>query len=79
MTGWWVLMPVIGVIFVAEGLSDVLQIAYFKRTGGKRIFKMAPIHYHFQLSGWAETQVVARFWLVGVAGALAGIALALAE
>jgi phospho-N-acetylmuramoyl-pentapeptide-transferase len=79
MTGWWILMPVIGVIFVAEGLSDVLQIAYFKSTGGKRIFKMAPIHYHFQLSGWAETQVVARFWLVGVAGALAGIALALAE
>ncbi|HXH22016.1 MAG TPA: phospho-N-acetylmuramoyl-pentapeptide-transferase [Dehalococcoidia bacterium] len=79
MTGWWLLMPVIGVIFVAEGLSDVIQIAYFKRTGGKRVFKMAPIHYHFQLSGWAETQVVTRFWLVGAAGALAGIALALAE
>jgi phospho-N-acetylmuramoyl-pentapeptide-transferase len=79
MTGWWVLMPLIGIIFVAEGLSDVIQIGYFKRTGGKRIFKMAPIHYHFQLSGWAETQVVTRFWLIGMAGALGGIALALAD
>lgn len=76
MTGWWLLMPVIGVIFVAEGLSDVIQIGYFKMTGGKRFFRMAPIHYHFKLLGWAETQVVARFWLVGLAGALAGIALA---
>lgn len=76
MSGWWALLPIIGVIFVAEGLSDVIQIGYFKRTGGKRFFKMAPIHYHFQLSGWAETQVVARFWLVGLGGALAGIALA---
>ncbi len=79
MTGWWLLMPVIGVIFVAEGLSDVIQIGYFKLSHGKRVFKMAPIHYHFKLSGWEETQVVARFWLVGVAGALAGIALALVD
>ncbi|HEY7270307.1 MAG TPA: phospho-N-acetylmuramoyl-pentapeptide-transferase, partial [Dehalococcoidia bacterium] len=79
MTGWWLLMPVIGVIFVAEGLSDVIQIGYFKLTHGKRVFRMAPIHYHFQLGGWAETQVVSRFWLVGVAGALAGIALALTD
>ncbi|MGH6915592.1 MAG: phospho-N-acetylmuramoyl-pentapeptide-transferase, partial [Geminicoccales bacterium] len=79
MTGWWLLMPLIGIIFVAEGLSDVLQIGYFKLTKGRRIFRMAPIHYHFQLSGWAETQVVARFWLVSMAGALAGVALALTE
>jgi phospho-N-acetylmuramoyl-pentapeptide-transferase len=77
MTGWWVLLPVIGVIFVMEGLSDVIQIGYFKLSKGKRVFRMAPIHYHFQLSGWAETQVVARFWLVGLVGAMAGIALAL--
>ena len=76
MTGWWLLMPLIGIIFVAEGLSDVLQIGYFKVSGGKRVFRMAPIHYHFQLGGWGETQVVTRFWLVGMAGALAGIALA---
>ena len=74
MTGWWLLLPVIGVIFVAEGASDVIQIASFKRTG-RRVFRMAPIHYHFQLGGWAETQVVARFWLVGMLGGVAGIAL----
>jgi phospho-N-acetylmuramoyl-pentapeptide-transferase len=79
MTGWWLLLPVIGVIYVAEGLSDVIQIFYFKRTGGQRIFKMAPIHYHFQLSGWPETQVVTRFWIVGMLGGLAGIALVLVD
>jgi phospho-N-acetylmuramoyl-pentapeptide-transferase len=79
MTGWWLLMPVIGVVFVAEGLSDVIQIGYFKLSHGKRVFRMAPIHYHFKLGGWAETQVVARFWLVGFAGAMAGIALALTD
>ena len=79
MTGWWLLLPVIGVIFVAEGLSDVVQIVYYKRTGGRRILRMAPVHYHFQLGGWAETQVVARFWVVGVLGAVAGVALALVD
>jgi phospho-N-acetylmuramoyl-pentapeptide-transferase len=79
MTGWWLLLPVIGVVFVAEGLSDVVQIGYFKASHGKRIFRMAPIHYHFQLIGWPETRVVARFWLVGLLGAFAGVALALAD
>ena len=79
MTGWWLLLPVIGVIFFIEGLSDVIQIGYFKRSGGQRFFRMAPIHYHFQLGGWAETQVVTRFWLVGLAGGFAGVALALAD
>jgi phospho-N-acetylmuramoyl-pentapeptide-transferase len=79
MSGWWLLMPVIGVIFVAEGLSDVIQIGYFKLSHGKRVFRMAPIHYHFKLGGWAETQVVTRFWLVGFAGALGGVALALVD
>jgi phospho-N-acetylmuramoyl-pentapeptide-transferase len=79
MTGWWLLLPVIGVIFVAEGLSDVVQIGYYKVSGGKRVFKMAPIHYHFQLSGWAETQVVARFWIIGLLGGFAGIALVMVD
>ncbi|HWO73864.1 MAG TPA: phospho-N-acetylmuramoyl-pentapeptide-transferase [Dehalococcoidia bacterium] len=79
MSGWWLLLPVIGVIFVAEGVSDVVQIGYFKLSGGKRVFRMAPIHYHFQLGGWAETQVVARFWIIGLLGGLAGIALAMVE
>ncbi|MPZ49929.1 MAG: phospho-N-acetylmuramoyl-pentapeptide-transferase [Dehalococcoidia bacterium] len=77
MTGWWLLLPIIGLVFVAEGLSDVIQIAYFKASHGKRFFRMAPIHYHFQLGGWAETQVVTRFWLIGFFAGLAGIALAL--
>ena len=75
MTGWWLLLPVIAVVFFIEGLSDVVQIVYFKRTGGRRILRMAPIHYHFQLGGWTETQVVTRFWLVGMLGAAIGIAL----
>jgi phospho-N-acetylmuramoyl-pentapeptide-transferase len=79
MTGWWLLLPVIGIIFVAEGLSDVIQILYYKATKGQRFFKMAPIHYHFQLSGWAETQVVSRFWIVGLLGGFAGIALAVVD
>jgi phospho-N-acetylmuramoyl-pentapeptide-transferase len=79
MTGWWLLLPVIGIVFVAEGVSDVVQIAYFKKTGGRRVFRMAPIHYHFQLGGWTETQVVTRFWLVGLAGGMAGVALAVVE
>jgi len=78
MTGWWLLLPVIGVIFVAEGLSDVIQIASFK-TRGVRVFRMAPIHYHFQLGGWAETQVVQRFWIIAMLGGLAGIALAIVD
>jgi phospho-N-acetylmuramoyl-pentapeptide-transferase len=79
MTGWWLLLPVIGVVYFAEGLSDVIQIGYFKLSKGKRVFRMAPIHYHFQLGGWQETQVVARFWLIGLLGAFAGVALALLD
>ena len=79
MTGWWLLLPVIGIIFVIEGLSDVIQIGYFKATRGRRVFKMAPIHYHFQLSGWNETQVVARFWIIGMLGGFAGVALAVVD
>jgi phospho-N-acetylmuramoyl-pentapeptide-transferase len=79
MTGWWLLLPIIAVVYFAEGLSDVIQIGYFKASNGKRFFRMAPIHYHFQLGGWAETQVVFRFWIVGLAGALAGVALVLTD
>jgi phospho-N-acetylmuramoyl-pentapeptide-transferase len=79
MTGWWLLLPVIGVIFFAEGLSDVVQIAYFKLTRGHRILRMAPVHYHFQMGGWAETQVVTRFWLIALLGGFTGIALALID
>ena len=78
MTGWWLLLPVVGVVLVAEGLSDVVQIGSF-RLAGRRVLKMAPLHHHFELVGWAETQIVVRFWLIGAIGALLGVALALTE
>jgi phospho-N-acetylmuramoyl-pentapeptide-transferase len=77
MTGQWLLLPIIAIIPVSEAFSDVIQIVYFRATKGKRFFRMAPIHYHFELGGWSETQVVQRFWLVGLLFAMFGIALAM--
>ena len=77
MTGQWPLLLVIGIIPLAEALSDVIQIVYFKATKGKRFFKMAPIHLHFELLGWSETQVVQRFWLIALLAAMVGVGLAL--
>ncbi len=71
------MLPIIAIIPVSEALSVVLQIIYFKRTHGKRLFKMAPLHHHFELSGWSETQVVQRFWLMSLLFAMLGMALAL--
>ena len=68
------LLFIIGGIFFLEAASVVLQVGYFKLSGGKRIFKCAPIHHHFHLSGWTEQQVVVRFWLISAL--LAAIALA---
>ncbi len=78
MTGQWLLLPVIAIIPVSETLSVILQIAYFKLTHGKRLFKMAPLHHHFELLGWSETQVVQRFWLVSLLFAMLGVAIVLA-
>lgn len=69
-----VLLLIIGGVFVIELLSVVLQISYFRYTGGKRLFKCAPIHHHFHLLGWSEPQVVVRFWLLAVAFATVAIA-----
>lgn len=77
MTGQWLLLPVVGFVFVAEAASVILQVGYFKLTGGKRLFKMSPLHHHFELIGWSEQQVTQRFWLVGILSAMLGIALAL--
>jgi phospho-N-acetylmuramoyl-pentapeptide-transferase len=55
----------------------MVQVGYFKWSGGQRIFRMAPIHHHFELSGWSETQVVQRFWLISIVGGLISIAFAL--
>ena len=57
-----VLLLLVGIIYIVEILSVVLQVSYFKLTHGKRIFKMAPIHHHFELSGWSELKVVFVFW-----------------
>jgi len=67
------LLVVIGGIFVAEALSVMLQVLWFRRTGGRRIFRMAPLHHHFELSGWSETQVVVRFWIIGILLLLVGM------
>jgi phospho-N-acetylmuramoyl-pentapeptide-transferase len=76
MTGQWPLLLVIGIIPLSEALSVVIQVTYFKMTKGKRFFKMTPIHLHFELLGWSETQVVQRFWLIGLLAAMVGLGLA---
>ena len=76
-TGQWLLLPLIGMLFVAAAGSVMLQVGYFKLTKGKRLFKMSPIQHHFELSGWAETQVTMRFWIVAIVAGFLGIALAL--
>ncbi len=60
------ILPIVGGIFVAETLSVILQVGYFKYSGGKRLFKMAPLHHHFELKGLAEPKVIIRFWIVGI-------------
>ena len=55
---------IVGFIYLVEVISVILQVTYFKKTGGKRLFKMAPIHHHFELCGWSETRVVAVFSIV---------------
>jgi phospho-N-acetylmuramoyl-pentapeptide-transferase len=81
MTGQWILLPIVAIIPVSIVLSVMIQTAYFKYTRrrygeGRRIFKMAPLHHHFELSGWSETQVVQRFWLVSLLAAMIAVALA---
>ena len=64
MTQMPLFIPIIGFIYMIETVSDILQVTYFKATHGKRLFKMAPIHHHFELCGWSETRVVAVFSIV---------------
>ena len=63
-SGWIWYLPLVALVPVIVVLSVMLQVSYFKLSGGKRIFKMSPIHHHFELSGWSEVQVVMRFWLI---------------
>ncbi|MCL2301109.1 MAG: phospho-N-acetylmuramoyl-pentapeptide-transferase [Firmicutes bacterium] len=69
-----VILLLMCLIYVIEGMSDVLQIGYYKLSGGKRIFKMAPIHHHFEMSGWKEKKIGWVFSLVNLLGAIAGLA-----
>lgn len=66
-------LGIIGGLFVIETISVILQVYYFKTTNGKRIFKMAPLHHHFEKNGWAESKVVIRFWIIAVIFALIGL------
>ncbi|HSJ53374.1 MAG TPA: phospho-N-acetylmuramoyl-pentapeptide-transferase [Anaerolineae bacterium] len=82
MSFQWLLLPIIALIFVAEAGSVIIQVGWFKLSrrltgAGKRVFKMTPLHLHFELLGWSETHVTQRFWIIGVLAAMLGIALAL--
>ena len=78
ITGQVLVLPLIGVIFVLETTSVILQVAYFRLTGGRRLFRMSPIHHHFELGGWDEEKITIRFWIVAVLAALLGVTLFLA-
>ena len=73
ITGQVMLLPVIGLVFVLETAQDIAQILWFKWKG-RRLFRMAPLHHHFELSGWPEEKITLRFWIVGALSALIGVA-----
>ena len=79
ITGQILVLPLIGLIFVIETGSVVIQVAYFKATGGRRLFRFTPIHGHFELSGWDEEKITLRFWIVGILSGLLGVTLFLAS
>lgn len=79
LTDTVLLLPVIGLVFVLEAGSSMIQILSKRLRGGKKIFKIAPVHHHFEASGWPETKVTMRFWLLGVLSSVAGIILYLLE
>ena len=65
-----ILLVIVGGLFVIEALSVIIQVSYFKLTKGKRIFRMAPLHHHFELKGWHESKVIVRFWIISITLAL---------
>ncbi|MBS3733273.1 MAG: phospho-N-acetylmuramoyl-pentapeptide-transferase [Desulfobacterales bacterium] len=68
-----ILMVIVGGVFVVEALSVIFQVGYFKIANGRRIFKMAPLHHHFELKGWAEPKVIVRFWILAIILSLVAI------
>jgi phospho-N-acetylmuramoyl-pentapeptide-transferase len=79
ITSQILILPVIGLVFVIETLSVITQIGYFKVTHGKRIFRMSPLHHHYELQGWDEEKITLRFWIVGIIAGLIGVTLFLAS
>ncbi len=77
ITRHWLVLPIIAIIPVSEAVSVILQVGYFKLTHGRRLFKMSPIHHHFELMGWSEVQIVQRFWLIGLLFVMLGVAIAM--
>ena len=68
-----IVLFIMGGVFVAETLSVMIQVLYFKWSGGKRIFRMAPLHHHYEFGGWKESQVVVRFWIITMLLVLFGL------
>jgi phospho-N-acetylmuramoyl-pentapeptide-transferase len=79
ITSQILILPVIGLVFVIETLSVVIQVGYFKLTHGRRVFRMSPLHYHYELQGWDEEKITLRFWIVGIIAGLIGVTLFLAS
>ncbi len=73
MTKQELLLAIVGGVFVLEAVSVICQVGYFKLSNGRRIFRMAPIHHHFELKGWAEPKVIVRFWIISILLALLAI------
>jgi phospho-N-acetylmuramoyl-pentapeptide-transferase len=73
ITGQILLLPLIGIIFVVETGSVIIQVLSYKILG-RRIFRMSPLHHHYELSGWDEEKITLRFWIVGVLAAMVGVA-----
>jgi len=68
-----IVLFIMGGVFVAETLSVMIQVLYFRWSGGRRIFRMAPLHHHYELGGWKESQVVVRFWIISMMLVLFGL------
>jgi phospho-N-acetylmuramoyl-pentapeptide-transferase len=79
ITGQILVLPLIGIIFVIETGSVIIQVAVFKATGGRRLFRFTPLHHHFELGGWDEEKITVRFWIIGILAALLGVTLFLAS
>ena len=78
IAGQILILVLIGIVFVASAASVILQIGYFKLTGGRRLFRMAPLHHHFELIGWDEEKITMRYWIVAILAAMLGVVLFLA-